>query len=115
MNKSTNYIITNTVLAESAILSPTVTTPGHALCDCKLAISACSGTLDMKVQGLTSGKALGTGELLACTCSTSTSRGSAGSSPPFCLPKVGSVGEPTVYGCTIAWPDKLKLHDKLSE
>ena len=33
--------------------------------------------------------------------------------PPLCLPKVGSVGGPTIYGCTIAWPDKLKLHDKL--
>ena len=33
--------------------------------------------------------------------------------PPLCLPIVGSVSGPTVYGCTIAWPDKLKLHDKL--
>ena len=32
---------------------------------------------------------------------------------PLYLPKVGSVGGPTVYGCTIAWPEKLKLHDKL--
>ena len=39
--------------------------------------------------------------------------GLSGLEPPLCLPKVGSVGGPTVYGCTIAWPDKPKLHDKL--
>ena len=38
--------------------------------------------------------------------------GLSGLEPPLCLPKVGSVGGPTVYGCTIAWPDKLKLLDK---
>ena len=39
--------------------------------------------------------------------------GLSGLESPLCLPKVGSVGGPTVYGCTIAWPDKLKLLDKL--
>ena len=33
--------------------------------------------------------------------------------PPLCLSKVGLVVGPTVYGFTIVWPDKLKLHDKL--
>ena len=46
-------------------------------------------------------------------CRGVASIGLSGLEPPLCLPKVGSVGGPTVYGCTIAWPDKLKLLDKL--
>ena len=41
--------------------------------------------------------------------------GLSGLEPPLCLHMVGSVSGPTVYGYTIAWPDKLKLHDKLNK
>ena len=46
-----------------------------------------------------------------CGTRGATSIGLSGLEPPFVFPKWAYWFGPTVYGCTIAWPDKLKLHE----